>query len=177
MNQKQFDAVVDLLKDLGPYTDEQEQLEDAKSIATDIDTILKKNANEVGNLLNGQIIMRDKERELYKEQIDDIEEVVTMMITNNADHHSIVGSLDVKTQAELATQLVLNNENHPLPVSLDEYLKKSDVEDTHMKELKVKNGNIYIDDKKMENISSIYISNGDEISIDVTFLSKSDSNE
>lgn len=67
--------------------------------------------------------MRDKEREFYKEQIDDIEEVITMMIASNTDHHSIIGSLDVKTQAELATQLVLNNGNHPLPVSFDEYLK------------------------------------------------------
>lgn len=67
--------------------------------------------------------MRNKERELYKEQIDDIEEVITMMIASNANHHSIIGSLDVKTQSKIATQLVLNNENHPLPVSFDEYLQ------------------------------------------------------
>lgn len=67
--------------------------------------------------------MRNKERRLYKKQIDDIEEIITMMIANNEDHHSIIGSLDFKTQSKIATQLVLNNENHPLPVSFDEYLK------------------------------------------------------
>lgn len=47
-----------------------------------------------------------------------------------------------------------------------------------MNELKIKNGNIYIDDTKIENVSdlSIYDQSDGNIRIGITFLSKGEGN-
>lgn len=64
MNKKQFNAVVDFLKDLGPYSDEQDQLDDATEITKEIENILKKNADE-------KIVMPKVFDEWYKSNQDE----------------------------------------------------------------------------------------------------------
>jgi len=46
MNSKQYDAVVDYLKDLSPFDDEIERQDDAEAGAAAIDEIMRDNANE-----------------------------------------------------------------------------------------------------------------------------------
>lgn len=46
MNERQYEAVVDYLKDLSPFDNEEERQEDAESGANAIDDILRDNADE-----------------------------------------------------------------------------------------------------------------------------------
>jgi len=62
--------------------------------------------------------MRDKTRERYKVQIDDIESVIGLMKQNSK---STLYHLDFDIQAKIATQLVINDTNNPIPLTAAEW--------------------------------------------------------